>query len=73
MPQAFSSPRRIASAVDFAWAKVECGGIGGTSGSQRMSSTVGRFADSAASQAGPIASGVSTFTPPRPRPRAKAA
>ena len=38
----------------------ETGGMGGTSGSVRTSSTVGRSAARAASQAGPTPSGVST-------------
>src|SRR6476646_5694120 len=72
-PQASSSPCSTAPATPLTCSKVACGGIGGTSGSQITSSTVGRVAASAAVQADPSSSGSSMFTPARPRLRAKPA
>src|SRR5436305_15069893 len=65
-PARSGSPLAIACAIFFACSKVMCGGSGGTSGSVFTSSTTGRSAASASSQAPCIASPLSQKMPFRP-------
>src|SRR5581483_728670 len=63
---ASGSPLMSASRYAFACFTVMCGGSGGTFGSVTISRTVGRSPASAASQAAPTSSALSTRMPFRP-------